>query len=1652
MELLKAWANETLPSSCRQIDHFEGDLCNGYLLGVLLDEHGLLPQGTQLQDSEAPSVKVANLTAIQQPLLDLGVKFNSKLANDLMTETKGVGINMMYQLKLGLENAKTGGGGKPVVRRGKKEAVLLGSTLKATRPMLTTHERMQADHFEGLVKQQVQDPKQLAQALSLSKFTEHMIEQQRRDEELDELRAKQYTAMVAQRRQLELAKLHEGQRLMSEWQADGYAKHQINLTRRKEDEKAKLRFELTVRTKHAATLAKTHEFHTLDMQQGVHEFESTLRRLQSDGPSSDDAAADTMRVEVGAAEHLMKLEAMLPSAASMDAEAKQYLGRLRVKRLEEEAGRKEREMRRRKVMLEQDAAQAQLEEKRCEELVLSKLARQSQEERQIGEQLWIARKEKDAMRHNRELRDQQLAEAARQSELARRAHDRALGEHARQEYMERLAREREAAAENESARQAVTRQKHEATCRRIAEQLVALAGRVVDFRATAAPLMPPKVMRDWTALFKAGVPLDGPIDVDTPHVEELPEAPATALAETEAMLHAAELDTYLIGAADWSVPALSLVRVPADVAVAEVLSSDATLHPAPAESGCAQTGRMVLECIEACMPPPPVSEHASLPDQMVKVALLGRPYSGTSLQAQKLVTSHRLFAILPAEVVASSVAACKRYDEQLAATKAAAAAGLEGEAAEAAAAAAAAAVEPPAHVPLELARRAAAALPGPVPDDVLVGLIVGAIEAIDHVSYAGFVLDDFPKTVAQALLLEKALTGFEPPPKEPPKKGSKVAPPPPADDPSKPPRVPGLDCVLRLDLPEETARRRALGRRLDPKTGTIYHLEFEPPQETEDELGPTFDGINGRLVHVEGAADAEATLPMALVAYKDAEAALAEWYGPSEGVTPAPAPGYGLNLLASVGGEASIEEVSERIGVAIAEKLQLKRERLGAREAFLQEGAAAAAAAAAEAEAKVAEEAAKVAKLAEAAAAGLPPPEDALGAVAAAPAALAPESHEVLFAQWQALEKAYVSAMSSTFGTMRKLQWHALQRVCSCRNEFVELLTGPDQREAEALNAQQKFNAMPIELRLVDHGKAELHMIASDLQEALYAHSDRRRAECEAMLASMASDGWLPSHALQLTQALLAHVQAEADRYSSTCGLVHAYLSLKAERTLPFAPPPLAEVAVAEAVEMNVPPPGDGAPPPPPPDAKGGKGAPPAKGGKDAKGAAPAAAVSPQATLAQAVSALVASHCEPIEGAAPPAPPAPGPGVDAQALRFAEYVALLHSVLLGERAKLRRRLVAILRYGCGAVEGLREQVAGTFKQLDGWLGQRQKAESVAGNSLVGLMRSAIEAEATLPLSLQLQGDQLIIDESLLMLPPEPPPPVPPPRQDPLADQFTVVQLQRLAKSLKASADGAFLTGSALKDVLSRLGAAGFDASSPPLPEQWWPLGPSQYEQLVALFCLPGSPQVAWADVLFALAALPPPSEGAIVKMLNAAAALAGKHLDATMPARVGLKLSKAQYDELPLWIQEGRPPVPPGAYDVIGATKAVLFEALSVDDTVDVQQLLLYACDTPAKAFACLGFHTQRMLDVAGMYELLHRTPAASSLEPPEHLDPYSRATLARLFTDLKLSKTDKAPYAAVVSHPSGAAMLRGCVAYKPKDVYAKVGEITGAAGRSLLL
>ena len=75
---------------------------------------------------------------------------------------------------------------------------------------------------------------------------------------------------------------------------------------------------------------------------------------------------------------------------------------------------------------------------------------------------------------------------------------------------------------------------------------------------------------------------------------------------------------------------------------------------------------------------------------------------------------------------------------------------------------------------------------------------------------------------------------------------------------------------------------------------------------------------------------------------------------------------------------------------------------------------------------------------------------------------------------------------------------------------------------------------------------------------------------------------------------------------------------------------------------------------------------------------------------------------------------------------------------------------------------------------------------------------------------------------------------------------------------------------------------------------------------------------------------------------------------------------------------------------------------------------------------------------------------ALSAATLSEHLDPYCLPAVRRLWADLKLGASDRAPYASVVAHPHGAAMLASARAYAPVDVYKLRDAIAATAGRGL--
>ncbi|MDQ3538206.1 MAG: adenylate kinase [Actinomycetota bacterium] len=88
-----------------------------------------------------------------------------------------------------------------------------------------------------------------------------------------------------------------------------------------------------------------------------------------------------------------------------------------------------------------------------------------------------------------------------------------------------------------------------------------------------------------------------------------------------------------------------------------------------------------------------------------------------------------------------------------------------------------------------------------VPDDVVIGMVRDRLGEQDAVN--GFLLDGFPRTVPQAMSLEDVLASNDTP----------------------------LDVVVRFTLPEDEIVRRIVNRRTCPTDGSVYHLDFAPPEQ-----------------------------------------------------------------------------------------------------------------------------------------------------------------------------------------------------------------------------------------------------------------------------------------------------------------------------------------------------------------------------------------------------------------------------------------------------------------------------------------------------------------------------------------------------------------------------------------------------------------------------------------------------------------------------------------------------------------------------------------------------------------------------------------------------------------------------------------------------
>jgi adenylate kinase len=159
-----------------------------------------------------------------------------------------------------------------------------------------------------------------------------------------------------------------------------------------------------------------------------------------------------------------------------------------------------------------------------------------------------------------------------------------------------------------------------------------------------------------------------------------------------------------------------------------------------------------------------------------------------------------------------------------------------------------------------------------VPDQLVIELVRKRVQQPDCAR--GFIIDGFPRTVAQAEALRDA--GID------------------------------IDCVIEIEVGDDEILRRMTGRRVHPGSGRSYHVDFNPPRV------PGKDDVTGEPL-VQRPDDNEETVRRRIAAYHSLTKPLIAYYMKQRERGDPRAP-----LYVNIYGKGSIEHIRDKLVAALS--------------------------------------------------------------------------------------------------------------------------------------------------------------------------------------------------------------------------------------------------------------------------------------------------------------------------------------------------------------------------------------------------------------------------------------------------------------------------------------------------------------------------------------------------------------------------------------------------------------------------------------------------------------------------------------------------------------------------------------------------------------
>jgi adenylate kinase family enzyme len=411
-------------------------------------------------------------------------------------------------------------------------------------------------------------------------------------------------------------------------------------------------------------------------------------------------------------------------------------------------------------------------------------------------------------------------------------------------------------------------------------------------------------------------------------------------------------------------------------------------------------------------------------------------------------------------------------------------------------------------------------------------------------SLVGFVIVDFPNSYNQAKLLERTLTGYISEIEKPlsqcqifKENASLIL------DKSKKIEKPkeliqsGMDIIFHLDVPSQECIRRAFGRRIDPDTNIIYHLEDNPPSTDE---GRICEG----LLELDEPYDSQSNLVCRHLAFDNAIPLIKEFYEP-----------FGIHesqffLFNVVNGNKIKDYVTQDLIEVVNNFIKIIEKKESALVDNLQN-----------------EELRKLLmtpqsnngtvnitnlgdktdlknNVTSSNFGNTQKPVDDIPLFEKLKKTFPPELKEILIKLWFKIYESYIKESKRIFNFLRKQRESISNNYNNIQQKFISFLKRPTKKQSLLLEYQLKYNKFLDDypdLRDDDHVKEEHHQALDDLNDKIYEIIETRKNEAIEERKKIMGSGYIENEMEKFYSNLERIFQAEIDKYTGSMQLIRDY-------------------------------------------------------------------------------------------------------------------------------------------------------------------------------------------------------------------------------------------------------------------------------------------------------------------------------------------------------------------------------------------------------------------------------------------------------------------------------------------------------------------------------